>query len=136
MSISFGKWESDIHDDYEQVKRIESARKLTKDIVEIDNDAQRIVIQGSGAEPFESTLDDCDCMDFLHRKLPCKHIYRLAFELGEMVGLPVYKKGSVDFDAEKEIEKFKELYLQGGISADAYVKVCTALSKAKKQGMR
>ena len=35
MSISFGKWESDIHDDFEQVKRIESARKLTKDIVEL-----------------------------------------------------------------------------------------------------
>ena len=81
MSISFGKWESDIHDDFEQVKRIESARKLTKDIVEIDKEAKRIVIQGSGAEPYESTLDDCDCMDFLHRKLPCKHIYRLAFEL-------------------------------------------------------
>ena len=56
MSISFGKWESDIHDDFEQVKRIESARKLTKDIVEIDKEAKRIVIQGSGAEPYLSLI--------------------------------------------------------------------------------
>ena len=129
MSVTFGKWEPSIHDDFEQVKRMESARKLKKDIVEIDREAKRIRIQGSAGKPYHSTLDKCDCMDFIKRNLPCKHIYCLAFELGEMDGLPVYRKGSGDFDAKKEINKYKGLYLRGEISADAYVKICSALSK-------
>lgn len=30
---------------------------------------------------YETTLTTCDCYDFQRRKLPCKHIYRLAVEL-------------------------------------------------------
>lgn len=132
MSILFGKWDSSIHNDFEQVKRIESAKKLTKKIVEINREENWIRIQGSAGEPYTSTLEECNCMDFIHTKLPCKHIYCLAFELGKMDGLPAYKKSGRNFDAEKEIEKYKTLYLQGEISADTYVKICTALSKEKK----
>lgn len=31
---------------------------------------------------YNVTLTKCDCMDFQKRQLPCKHMYRLAIELG------------------------------------------------------
>lgn len=132
MSVTFGKWEASIHDDFEQVKRIESARKLTKDIVSIDKENERIHIQGSAGEPYTSTLNNCDCMDFTKRHLPCKHIYCLAFELGKMDGLPVYRKRRGTFRPEYEIEKYESLYKAGEITASAYVQICSALAKVKK----
>lgn len=132
MSITFGKWESSIHDEFEQVKRIETARKLSKKIVEIDKEKTYIKIQGSAGEPYTSTLDECDCMDFIHRKLPCKHIYCLAFERGEMEELPTYKKDKSVLDADREIERYKSLYKAGKITADSYTKICSALYKEFK----
>jgi len=34
-----------------------------------------------------ATLESCTCPDFKERKLPCKHMYRLASELG-LIELP------------------------------------------------
>ena len=56
MSVNFGGWPSGIHSDFEQVKRIESGKKLKKKIVALDKEGQRIVIQGSAAEPYQATL--------------------------------------------------------------------------------
>lgn len=133
MSVNFGDWDSSIHDDFEQVKRIESGRKLAKDIVEINTEEEWAKIQGSAEEPYTVTLNQCNCADFSIRQgLPCKHIYCLAFALGKMEGLPVYdKKHKSNFNPEAEIERYKDLYLKAEISADTYVKICTAISKGK-----
>ena len=40
------------------------------------------MIKGSGKQAYEVYLENCTCMDFMRRKLPCKHMYRLAHELG------------------------------------------------------
>lgn len=37
---------------------------------------------GSGKLPYQTSLAACTCNDFVKRKKPCKHIYRLAMELG------------------------------------------------------
>lgn len=133
MSIQFGQWSDDIHDDFEQVKRIEAGRKLGKNILEINKDEGWAIIQGSSAEPYKATLDECTCPDFAIKQgtFPCKHIYCLASEMGLLKGLPVYKKGKGNFDAKSEIEKYKDLYKQGQISADTYTKICSVLAKAK-----
>lgn len=133
MSIHFGQWNDDIHDDFEQVKRIEAGKKLTKNIAEINKDEEWVVIQGSSDEPYKATLHECTCPDFAIRQgaFPCKHIYCLAWELGLLDDLPVYKKGKGNFDAKSEIEKYKDLYKQGKISADTYTKICTVLAKVK-----
>lgn len=131
MELIIGNWPADIHSDFEQVKRIESGRKLKSKIVCFDADAQTISIQGSAAEPYFTTLNECNCADYSIQGKPCKHIYALAFELGLMDSLPVYKKQTSTFDAAKEIDKYQSLYENGEISADAYVKICSVLSKLK-----
>lgn len=129
MGISFGGWPEAIHDDFEQVKRIEGARKLKAAELTIDADNRTMQAQGSAADPYEVSLYECSCADFQIRQAPCKHMYRLAMELGMMDSLPKYDKKKNGFDAKSEIERYRSLYRDGRISADAYVKICTALSK-------
>ena len=80
--MTFGHWEEAVHDDPEQIKRKEKAQKSDVTPDKIDHERQFGLFQGSGKEPYETTLDDCTCGDFRRRRKPCKHMYRLALELG------------------------------------------------------
>lgn len=81
--MHFGKWPDSIHDDPEQLKRIEKSKKADLKPLTIDLENRVCTIQGSGKEPYYVSLDSCTCSDFTRRNLPCKHIYRLASELGQ-----------------------------------------------------
>lgn len=80
--MTFGNWPDEIHEDIEQKKRLTSAMSAKLTPLRIDADSQSGVFAGSAATPYTTTLDSCTCVDFIRRKLPCKHIYRLAIELG------------------------------------------------------
>ena len=54
-------------------------KKLTPYEVYVSNKMCRI--KGTGKEAYEVYLEECTCRDFAVRKLPCKHMYRLAHEL-------------------------------------------------------
>jgi DNA polymerase-3 subunit epsilon len=71
---AFGPWDCRLHARPEQVKRQQRARGL-EDAV-IDRAAAAGTING-----YAVTLDSCTCADFQGRKLPCKHIYKLYYEL-------------------------------------------------------
>ena len=131
MNIIFGGWPAEIHSDFEQVKRIESSKKLGKDILNFDADRQTLIVQGSSSVPYETTLTECTCADFAMRQAPCKHMYCLAAKLGLMNDLPVYKKKKSSFRPSDEMEKYRGLYEAGEISADSYAKICTVLAKIK-----
>lgn len=78
----FEMWNSwgDIHNDADQKKRIESAKKANMTPVSVDeNDLSGEFV---GSAKYHVTLLTCNCSDFRRRGLPCKHIYRLAIELG------------------------------------------------------
>lgn len=70
-----------LHQDPEQIKRQKSAlnKKLTPII--IDRGKSYCEIKGSGRESYKITTSSCTCSDFTRRKLPCKHMYRLAHYL-------------------------------------------------------
>lgn len=80
--IHFGEWNDDIHDHWEQQDRIDRAAlsKTSPDYVDIFTETA--VFAGSGKKPYTTSLNSCTCGDFINRHLPCKHIYRLAMELG------------------------------------------------------
>lgn len=64
-----------LHTDTEQLKRQKTALKLN--VQEICKDTQTGKINN-----YFVSLSECSCRDFAMRKKPCKHIYRLAHELG------------------------------------------------------
>jgi hypothetical protein len=65
----------------EQQKRQQSAMDKKCAPVEIDFENKTAVFSGSGKVPYTATLDSCTCRDYFVRKLPCKHMYRLRYEL-------------------------------------------------------
>lgn len=73
------QWESELHNDPEQIKRQKSAK--SKELSPIEVRAFSGIFRGS-KKNYETTLSDCTCPDFAIRKKPCKHMYRLANELG------------------------------------------------------
>ena len=70
----------------EQIKRMASAKKIKP--YSIDYDQETAIFSGSGKKPYQTTINTCTCRDYFVRRLPCKHIYCLRFDLDE------YKKNS------------------------------------------
>ena len=64
-----------IHEQKRQKER--QLRALVVTVNSLDTDRKTGDING-----YCVSLDHCECMDFRKRKKPCKHIYRLAMELG------------------------------------------------------
>lgn len=132
--MTFGKWDESIHNDLEQLKRIASANSLKSAQVQVNKENQSAIIQGSGSTPYEITLNSCTCFDFESRQLPCKHMYRLALELGLLSELPVLNKQASKSFTEKvqsDIDHYFALYQAGAISLDKFIKIATALQKGK-----
>lgn len=79
------KWDSSLlNDDYAK-KRLISAKSKKLTPVFVNRDDCFACFQGSHGR-YETFLDSCPCGDFRRSKRPCKHIFRLALELGVLAG--------------------------------------------------
>ena len=129
----FSEENSYIHWELPQLKSQREALALKQSaITRISDDT--VQVKGSGADAYTVSLDSCTCPDFLKNKkgkAPCKHIYWLAMEKG-LFALPPMSE-ECQRKAEKEIgpcmERWKQMYLSGGISLSRYVAIVEAFSK-------
>lgn len=128
-SKTFGKWEASVHTDAKQISRRINASTIRKRDIKIDRDAQTALVNGSAFEPYEVTLNDCSCSDFAYYSRPCKHMYRLAEELGLIDPLPKVPKESDKAFCAEEHQRWEDAFADGRISADLYVR----LEKAAKR---
>lgn len=98
-----------IHSLPEQISRQERAMNLT--VYDIDKEAQMGLIND-----YHVTLEECTCPDFQYnqaRKKPCKHMYRLAMELGLFPYSTLYKPidiSNVNYSNDSYINKPKNEY--------------------------
>lgn len=76
----WNKW-SDVHESPDQLKRLSSSKDAALTPIFIDRNSAFATIPGKHGT-YRVTLESCECSDFKRRQLPCKHIYRLAIELG------------------------------------------------------
>ena len=76
-------WSEETHTTDYATKRIKSAKSAKLTPLKIDVTDCYGYFQGNHGR-YETFLDYCPCGDFHRSKLPCKHIYRLAIELGLM----------------------------------------------------
>lgn len=72
---------SDIDNEPDQIKRQKSSMEAKCKPIEINYEEKTALFSGSGKFPYIATTSTCTCRDYLVRKLPCKHIYRLRHEL-------------------------------------------------------
>ncbi len=81
--IEIIKNSSDIDTHPAQVKRYERGMEFKKRQFAIDFENKTASFLGSGSTLYKVTIDSCTCRDFLTRDLPCKHIYRLRYEVSK-----------------------------------------------------
>lgn len=127
--MKFGNWDESIHNDHEQFKRIATMQHIKSENVTIFSEERTAKIIGSEGT-YDVTLNSCTCHDFEMRHLPCKHIYKLASELGYLEDLPKPNRAAAKAFKESipsEIERFKELYFNGAISIEKFNKIVNAL---------
>ena len=82
--MGFEKW-AGCHQDPEQQKRRAKAQDAACTPLSVDVDNKTGAFSGSSGV-YRTTLEDCTCVDFRRRKMPCKHMYRLAIEVGAFEG--------------------------------------------------
>lgn len=79
---NFGDWLPEEHYGLNQYKRLLSAKSNKMVPKSVDQINLLATFSGSDNKLYTTTLNACSCGDFIHRHLPCKHIYRFAIELG------------------------------------------------------
>lgn len=103
-------WGKEVHETEFAEKRIKSAKSAKMTPIKIDTTDLYGYFQGSHGR-YETFLDSCPCGDFRRYNLPCKHIYRLAIELGLMNesvetnnnAIPTPRKEKATLDEEIDI---------------------------------
>jgi len=76
----FNSWDPYIHIEDVQRGRILNAKKVK--IAFYDPVNKRADMIGSKKHIYSTTYEDCSCDDFRYKRLPCKHMYKLAAEYG------------------------------------------------------
>lgn len=77
----WGKWPENLLTDEYAKKRIKSAKSKKLTPIKIDDHDFFGYFQSS-RDRYETFLDSCSCIDFIRNNRPCKHMFRLAMELG------------------------------------------------------
>ena len=75
----FSAFPDSIQNECEQQSRMVKAHKENLYIFPDTFDGSSAFILGSGENVYKTSFNSCTCMDFQKRKLPCKHMYKLAF---------------------------------------------------------
>lgn len=120
MIPAFGPWPAQEPGTDEQ-KRLASAQQSKTSPLSVDPTTKTGIFYGSGKEPYQTSLASCTCNDFVRRKKPCKHIYRLAMELG-IIGM-AYQTGRSTGERNEAQISFTDCILMVEQLSDASQKV-------------
>lgn len=126
---AFGPWTEHDHQSGKQQKAVSKAILSQTTPISVDSDKQTAVFWGSGKAPYQTSISSCTCSEFIRFKVPCKHIYRFAMELG-IIDMP-YKTG-MSSGKRNEIQLAFEdaLDLVEALSPEAQYQVYNMLSTA------
>lgn len=113
-------WSPETHETDYAKKRIISAKSAKLTPIKIDAEDFYGYFQGKSGR-YETFLDYCPCGDFHRSKLPCKHIYRLAIELG-LMNIDVETNFNAVLTPKKE-----------QVSLDEIIDIIESLSEAAQQ---
>lgn len=80
MNEFYSVWSDNLENDEAQAKRMASARKSALTPIQINHTELSGIFSGKHGE-YVTTIANCQCGDFISRRKPCKHIFRLAHEL-------------------------------------------------------
>lgn len=84
--------------------------RATREPISISSSLSVSAEISSNDKTYHTTLDKCDCDDYYHRKIPCKHMLRLAIDLGLLASIDTsaFLNAYTEHYAQLQ-EKIKEL---------------------------
>lgn len=135
--MTFGSWSEDIHKSEAQQKRMANAASSALTPIDVNYKNKTATFSGHHGI-YQTALDSCSCRDFYTRKLPCKHIYRLAHEIQHIdLGQPVMH--SVDAVINPDIEDRADKAIRIGTIIDElpesnYAAILSVLQTIKELG--
>ena len=80
--IFFEEYSNNKTTDPEQIQRRRRACAPRLKPLKLNERDEVAVFRGAGGERYTTSLKECQCIDFERRQRPCKHMFRLAHELG------------------------------------------------------
>lgn len=136
--MNIGPWEIPDKELIETALRLERARNINPtNIGPIDTERKTISICGSDGTPYLVSLYNCECTDYWRRGLPCKHMIRLALELGLSLGLPVFDpSAAANYDVLEDITRLTNRWWSGQLTTDALSKCVAALRSSASKAER
>lgn len=137
--MTFGPYEIPEEELLEACKRLERARAIPPEaVLSFDTSARSMVIQGSEGWPYRVLLEGCECVDYERRQFPCKHIYRLALNLGyEFPEAPVFDPYlAAEYDISEDLDRLRHRWVSGHLTLAAYSKCVDALRSSAAKAKR
>lgn len=102
---NWNSWEEDIHLEKKQVSKQKKAVTSECKPIKIDNDTCSGLFSSTNVDMFyNTTLVNCSCMNYARERYPCKHMYRLSYELGIVIPPSPLKDGFKKQEALKLFE--------------------------------
>lgn len=135
--MTFGNWEEEIHNSELQKKRMISAASSSLTPLSVDYQEKTATFSGRHGV-YQTTLNTCSCGDFLKRHLPCKHIYRLGYEI-EHIDLGRVVIHNSDAIVSPEVEDKVDNAIRictviDGLPESSYTPMLTVLRTIKELG--
>lgn len=127
-------WSAETHATAHAAKRIASAKSSELTPVKIDFTDMYGYFQGRHGR-YETFLDQCSCADFTRASLPCKHIYRLAIELGVLEEKVTNDKTAIPTPRTEQISLNDTIDLVEKLSKEAQKKLLI-ISGSKEPHLR
>ena len=127
ITVDIPAWSGVDHNAPEQLKRIISARKIKAGGVRHIGENEAEITGSSGV--YHVAPDSCSCPDFAQGRglRPCKHVYRLALDMGLVGGLPDESAAAWREVADAETARLRALWFEGRIPSDKFAALLNAL---------
>lgn len=135
--MKFGLWDIPEKEYVSECAAYERAVKISASDIRLDLENRRSFTTGSAAEPYETTLEGCTCEIHNINGLPCKHMIRLAAELGYSFDVPEFDPyAAADYDISEDVERLTARWRSGQLTLEALRSCIAALKKSASKSKR
>ena len=129
--MNIGPWEIPEKELLETALRLERAQNISpEDVGPVNKAEQTVSIYGSDGFPYSVSLVSWQCE-------ACKHLLRLALELGLPLGIPVFDPiSATEYNVEEDIDRLTKRWQAGQLTTDALSKCTSALRSSAAKAKR
>lgn len=103
---TWSSWSVNLHNTESQKRKQVRAMDLTPYKLDSKNSKAEFISKDTG-EVYDTDLNSCTCGSFKKEKVPCKHMYSLAYALG--VYKSKIKKPAIQLEKERVLHDFSKL---------------------------